>query len=84
MSDGRGAVHVVRAVHVESMEMKTGGFIAKGVLDVDDDLVAFGRYDGRDGPLSVDANHRTVVLAVGVGMCPGYVKVVGDSSSMGC
>jgi hypothetical protein len=64
------------SVHEQAMEVQTCRFISQGVLDIDDDLVAFGSYDGGYWPLVVDANDRPCLLAVGVCVGPAYVEVI--------
>ena len=63
------------------MEVKTGRLIAQGVLNIDDDLVAFCCYNGRYRPFSVDANHGTCLLAIRIRVRPSYVEVVCDGSA---
>lgn len=84
MIDINRAVHVSGAVHVQSMKMETGAFVAQGVLDVDNDLITFGCNDRRDWPLSVDTDYRAIVLTVRVGVCPTYVEIVCDRSTLSC
>ena len=66
------------------MKVQTCGLIDQGILDIDNDLVAFGGYNGRDRPLSVDADYWAVVLAVRIGVGPCYVEVIGDSRCLSC
>jgi hypothetical protein len=73
---------VSRAIHVQSMKVETGALVAQGVLNVDNDLITFGRNDRRDWPLPVDTDDRAIVLTVRVGVCPTYVEVVCDRSTM--
>lgn len=70
-------------IHVQAVEMQTRRLIPQGVLDIDNDLVAF-RNDYRwQRPLSVDANDWTCLLAVGIRVDPSYVEVMRDSRT-GC
>lgn len=84
MIDINRAVHVSAAVHVQPMKVEAGALIAQRVFDVDDDLIPFGCNDRRDRPLSVDADYLAVVLTVRIRVCPGYVEVICDRSTVSC
>lgn len=78
MCNSDWTIHVRSTVHVQAVEMQTCGLISQGVLDVDDDLVAFRDYYRRQRPLSVDANDWACLLAVGIRMDPSYVEIIRD------
>ena len=69
-------------VHVQTMEMQRRRLISKRVLDIDNDLITFVGNDRWDGPLTIDAHHGAILLAIWVCVCPSDVKVIGDSGSL--
>ena len=82
LSDTNWTIHVGSSVHEESMEVQTGRLISERVLDIDNDLVAFGSNDWGNGPLVVDTNHRACLLAIWVGVGPAYVEVICDGCAV--
>jgi hypothetical protein len=64
------------------MKMQTCRLISKGVFDIDDNLVAFSSYDGRNWPLVVDAHNRPGLLTIGICVGPAYVEVICDSCAL--
>ena len=47
-------------------------------------MVTFGGHNGRNWPLSVDADYWAVILAVRIGVGPCYVEVISDSRCLRC
>jgi hypothetical protein len=82
LSDADGTVHVGSTVHEQAMEVQTGGLIPQGVLDINNNLIAFSSNDRWNGPLVVNSNHRACLLAIGVCVGPTYVEVICDGCAV--
>lgn len=80
LGDPSRAIHVIRAVHVDTMEMQAGTLGLELVVDVDDDTVALGDVDGGGRPLAIDADGVATMSCIRIGRDPGHVEIIGNCS----
>lgn len=69
-------------IHIEAMEMQSGGLVTQLVVNIDNDPVPNSGGDVRDWPLPIDANGRARE-AVWLGRDPGDIEVIGHCGSNG-
>ena len=79
----RWPVHVCRPIHEEAVKVKGCRLVAERVVDVDDDTVSYRGLDLGNGPLSVDANGRSVGHAIGIRGNPPNVKIILNGGGIG-
>src|ERR1700712_1318399 len=75
-------IHVRSSVLEHTMEMEGCAHIPEAVVQIHNELVAFGYSNGRDGPLVIQANNRSLELAIWIGSNPSGIKVVCNCSSI--
>jgi len=77
------SVHGVGADLVQPMPVDASGLIPQSIEEVDDQVIAQGSMDGRQGKLVVDPYNWTDQTAVGVSQDPGEAPVVGQDGGSG-
>lgn len=58
--------------------MQRGALVTERVEYIDNDLIPDIGYNGWNGPLSIDSNHRSIKDTVWVGRDPADLKVICD------
>lgn len=70
------------AIHVETVEMQTGGLVTQLVIDIDNDPIPNSCGDVRYWPLPVNANGRARE-AIWLGCDPGDIEIIRHCGSRG-
>lgn len=71
-----------RTIHEQAMEMQTGACIAKLIVQVDDNSIAFCGCNLWNGPLVVDAHNGAFEGTIWVCSNPCDVEIVSNSSGV--
>ena len=69
-------IHKACTVLIQAVPMDRGRLISQAVLHIDNESVAHVHLDARDGPLTIDANDWSRMLAIWVSFDPADVQVV--------
>ena len=64
------------SIHEKTMEMQARTLIPELIVDINDNTIPHGCSDGRQGPMAVNANSRTIGGSIGIPTDPGYIKII--------
>lgn len=76
------AIHLGASIHVQAVEMESRALVPELVVNVDDDGVIDGGANGRQRPLSIDANGWAHKGTIWICEDPSDVEIIDDGRSL--